>query len=229
MITLHARLGKRCDAEPFIARVARGSAAGLPNAEHEALFVDQREALIPGYRAYLVSDGFNESLTSANPDIWPIPESLHHLSDGDIIRISPRSGELWVMYRRESAFNSMLLTEQCNSYCLMCSQPPKSGDDGTSSGPTSTPFRSCPPRRASWGSRAANRRSWVRNSGSHPEVQGVPAGDRAAHALERQALQLPDALPRDRGDRSSGPDGWHPALFGHRASPRFRRAGRRSV
>lgn len=129
MITLHARLGKRCDAEPFIAHVARGSTAGLPNAEHEALFVDQREALIPGYRAYLVSNGFNESLTSANPNIWPIPESLQHLSDGDIIRISPRSGELWVMYRRESAFNSMLLTEQCNSYCLMCSQPPKSGDD----------------------------------------------------------------------------------------------------
>lgn len=33
------------------------------------------------------------------------------------------------MYRRGSAFNSMLLTEQCNSYCIMCSQPPKFHDD----------------------------------------------------------------------------------------------------
>ena len=68
-------------------------------------------------------------MPAVNPTIWPIPESLHHLSDGDIIRISPRSGELWVMYRRKSVFNSMLLTERCNSYCIMCSQPPKPGDD----------------------------------------------------------------------------------------------------
>jgi His-Xaa-Ser system radical SAM maturase HxsC len=129
MILLHARLGKRCEAEPFIARVVRGSAARFPSCEREALFVGQGQALIPGYRAYLLGRKADDSLHSENPAVWPIPESLCHLSDGDIIRISPRSGELWVMYRRQSAFNSMLLTEQCNSYCLMCSQPPKASDD----------------------------------------------------------------------------------------------------
>ncbi len=129
MIKLHARLGKRRDAEPFVARVARGSLSRSPDREREVLFVDRGESLIPGYRAYLEAGGRDESLLPGNPELWPIPEPLHHLSDGDIIRISPRSGELWVMYRRASAFNSMLLTEQCNSYCLMCSQPPKAGDD----------------------------------------------------------------------------------------------------
>jgi hypothetical protein len=129
MIKLHARLGQRCDAEPFIARVARGGADRLPDGDHEVLFVDRGEALIPGYRAYLVAGESGEGPPSVSPNIWPIPESLHYLSDGDIIRVSPRSGELWVMYRRGSASNSMLLTEQCNSYCIMCSQPPKAGDD----------------------------------------------------------------------------------------------------
>ena len=112
MIKLHARLGKRRDAEPFVARVSRGSLSRSPDREREVLFVDRGEGLIPGYRAYLDAGGRDESLLPGNPEVWPIPEPLQHLSDGDIIRISPRSGELWVMYRRASAFNGMLLTAQ---------------------------------------------------------------------------------------------------------------------
>lgn len=33
------------------------------------------------------------------------------------------------MYRRQSVFNSLLLTERCNSYCIMCSQPPRANED----------------------------------------------------------------------------------------------------
>ncbi len=129
MIKLHARLGKRCEAEPFIARVVRKEEACSSNREAEVFLVDQEEAPPPGYRAYLDAREVNDSQAAASSDVWPLPEPLRYLSDGDIIRISPRSGELWVMYRRESSFNAMLLTEQCNSYCIMCSQPPKAGDD----------------------------------------------------------------------------------------------------
>ena len=89
----------------------------------------QGQTLIPGYRAYLLAKGAGEAVRSPYPNTWEIPEFLDHLSTGDIIRISPRSGNLWVMYRRDSGFNTMLLTERCNSYCVMCSQPPKPGDD----------------------------------------------------------------------------------------------------
>jgi len=130
MIRLHGRLGRRLDAEPFVARVSRGDAGGSPDRDREVRFVGRGEAPIPGYRAYLAAEEDGVNPRPANPEIWPIPESLNHLSEGDIVRISPRSGELWVMYRRQSASNSMLLTERCNSYCVMCSQPPKAGDDG---------------------------------------------------------------------------------------------------
>jgi hypothetical protein len=54
---------------------------------------------------------------------------MGYLSEGDIVRISPRAGQLVVLYRRNSRSNSMLLTERCNSFCVMCSQPPKRADD----------------------------------------------------------------------------------------------------
>jgi His-Xaa-Ser system radical SAM maturase HxsC len=129
MIKLHARLAKRSDADPFIARVVRGQANHSPDRDCEVFFVEPAAAPIHGYRTYLLSDEIGDVSAAPGLGSWQIPESLHHLCDGDIIRISPRSGELWVMYRRGSAFNSMLLTEQCNSYCVMCSQPPKLGAD----------------------------------------------------------------------------------------------------
>lgn len=63
------------------------------------------------------------------PHIHVLPDALDYLSEGDIVSIEPTRGELWVIYRRSSDFNSMLLTERCNSRCLMCSQPPKEADD----------------------------------------------------------------------------------------------------
>lgn len=113
-----------------MARVVRGRTRRLPVNGQEVLFLDPHEAPVPGFRAYLTLAQLGDSRQPVHPDVWPVPESLDHLSDGDIVRISPRSGELWVMYRRESTSNSMLLTERCNSYCVMCSQPPKAGDDG---------------------------------------------------------------------------------------------------
>jgi His-Xaa-Ser system radical SAM maturase HxsC len=53
-----------------------------------------------------------------------------HLGDGDIIGLDPRSRRLRVLYRRASKHNSFLVTERCNHYCVMCSQPPRDVDDG---------------------------------------------------------------------------------------------------
>ena len=53
-----------------------------------------------------------------------------HLDDGDIIALDPGSRRLRVLYRRASKHNAFLVTERCNHYCLMCSQPPRKVDDG---------------------------------------------------------------------------------------------------
>ena len=58
-----------------------------------------------------------------------ISAKLDYLRDGDVIRISPE-GRVSVLFRHNATFNAFLLTERCNSFCVMCSQPPRDIDDG---------------------------------------------------------------------------------------------------
>jgi His-Xaa-Ser system radical SAM maturase HxsC len=61
----------------------------------------------------------------------PIAHGLAHLTylnDGDVVAVDP-NGFVRTLYRRTSSYNFILVTEQCNSLCLMCSQPPKTIDD----------------------------------------------------------------------------------------------------
>jgi His-Xaa-Ser system radical SAM maturase HxsC len=51
-----------------------------------------------------------------------------HLADGDVVAISP-NGSVRTLYRRGSPSNTLFATERCNSFCLMCSQPPRRVDD----------------------------------------------------------------------------------------------------
>lgn len=51
------------------------------------------------------------------------------LDDGDVVALEP-SGLLRIVYRRSSAHNILFVTERCNSYCILCPQPPRSSDDG---------------------------------------------------------------------------------------------------
>lgn len=58
-----------------------------------------------------------------------VPDRFDYLGDGDILGLQPSSKRLRTLYRRNSAHNSFLVTECCNHYCLMCSQPPRDIDD----------------------------------------------------------------------------------------------------
>jgi His-Xaa-Ser system radical SAM maturase HxsC len=55
--------------------------------------------------------------------------ALSYLREGDIVRINSKRQAIRVLYRRHSLHNALLLTERCNNFCLMCSQPPKDIDD----------------------------------------------------------------------------------------------------
>jgi His-Xaa-Ser system radical SAM maturase HxsC len=63
------------------------------------------------------------------PRLISIPGKFDYLSDGDIIGFHPQSRRFRTLYRRASKHNSFLVTDRCNHYCLMCSQPPKNIDD----------------------------------------------------------------------------------------------------
>lgn len=115
---LHGRLATTWDGEPFVARITTDPAR---------FRIGEAELLRQGNSVSRLGKPDRES--SEPVDALPLPEHLSYLSDGDIVRLNPRRGEVWVMYRRDSRSNAMLLTERCNSWCVMCSQPPRPDDD----------------------------------------------------------------------------------------------------
>src|SRR5262249_1401653 len=81
-------------------------------------------------RAFVVSD---DADTLSHPNrfvhVIHVPSKFEYLADGDILGFHPDSKRFRTLYRRSSAHNSFLVTERCNHYCLMCSQPPRDVDD----------------------------------------------------------------------------------------------------
>jgi sulfatase maturation enzyme AslB (radical SAM superfamily) len=101
-----------------------------PLRRNEALLAKGNE--IPkGFAVYLALRSNAEILKSLPVEAETVvsPDDYDYLADGDVIRIRPGKGAASVLYRRNSAHNSFLLTERCNHYCLMCSQRPRDIND----------------------------------------------------------------------------------------------------
>jgi His-Xaa-Ser system radical SAM maturase HxsC len=81
------------------------------------------------------TSGYAAILTPRRAPSWEAQSPLVHstiefeyLSDGDVVSVHP-SGFVRALYRKGSPHNFILVTDQCNSFCLMCSQPPKQVND----------------------------------------------------------------------------------------------------
>ncbi len=123
----------------------RNFPAGAPRTVVRVTGQGDRPRALRGREAYLsangdVPDGFGMYIALAknvgalrDPSFAArtviLPDEFDYLADGDVIRLWPDSGQARVLYRRNSFHNHFLLTERCNHYCLMCSQPPKDIDD----------------------------------------------------------------------------------------------------
>jgi His-Xaa-Ser system radical SAM maturase HxsC len=81
-------------------------------------------------RAFVISDEA-DALSRAIEFVRVIhvPKKFEYLAEGDILGFHPDNKRFRTLYRRSSAHNSFLVTERCNHYCLMCSQPPRDVDD----------------------------------------------------------------------------------------------------
>lgn len=114
-------------ARPFIGRIREHPVPASSAGDPEILLVSARTpALPPGFRAYLLTE---PSPGVSAPDAYVLPTGLHPLAEGDVVRVEPSTGRLSVLYRKASLSNSLLVTERCDNYCLMCSQPPRKQDD----------------------------------------------------------------------------------------------------
>lgn len=58
-----------------------------------------------------------------------LPKDFAYLHYGDVVALTLPSGRFRTLFRQASSHNAFLVTERCDHYCLMCSQPPKNVDD----------------------------------------------------------------------------------------------------
>jgi His-Xaa-Ser system radical SAM maturase HxsC len=123
MLRLHARI-EPWAGDPAILRIApRNYNTDVPSREALLEWIDNER---DGSSAAQLT--WRTSATAVT--VVELPASLDYLTGGDIIRVVPSVGEISVLYRRASPHNTMLITENCNSHCIMCSQPPRTADDG---------------------------------------------------------------------------------------------------
>ena len=93
----------------------------------------------PGYGLYLTTEAETGTLAVPGTPRGAVPGTcaavlklgpeLAHLNPGDIIHVSADARRVTVLWKNSARHNALLLTEQCDNYCLMCSQPPKDRDD----------------------------------------------------------------------------------------------------
>jgi His-Xaa-Ser system radical SAM maturase HxsC len=119
--------------QPFLGRISTSAARSGPS----ELWLAQSDgaALPPGFRGYLIPASLPVPTATATGDAdvprdcYVLGDEFAYLGDGDIVRIEPTRGAIHAIYRRHSRSNSLLVTERCNNFCVMCSQPPRQRED----------------------------------------------------------------------------------------------------
>lgn len=98
-----------------------------PSLKERQLFILAEDSQICplGFAGYIT---FDSKVTGPYNTIH-LPATLKYLEDGDVAIVDPDRKVFRTQYRRSSPNNSFLLTERCNHYCVMCSQPPRTEDD----------------------------------------------------------------------------------------------------
>ncbi len=123
---------KKSAVEPRLLKVTRDTRLPVRIRTQYALLLDVaslEEAT--GFGAVLLRADVaaEDAAQSSANDIYQLGEDYAYLAEGDIVRLNPSHDTLSVLFRAGSNSNTILLTEQCNHYCLMCSQPPRNVDD----------------------------------------------------------------------------------------------------
>jgi His-Xaa-Ser system radical SAM maturase HxsC len=117
----------------MVARLTENQTLPLPLRENEILLLKAAlpQVLPVGFRAYFIIPPDARVLPQdfQETNVFLLPQDQVFLSDGDVVTFDPERLTLRTQYRKKSAFNAFLVTERCNNYCLMCSQPPREVDD----------------------------------------------------------------------------------------------------
>jgi His-Xaa-Ser system radical SAM maturase HxsC len=93
----------------------------------KAYVVHNTKPVPEGFAHYVTTAG-SSSILPKGSSFTKLDEDFRYLNNDDVVSISG-DGRVRTLLRASSDHNSILLTEQCDNYCLMCSQPPKDHDD----------------------------------------------------------------------------------------------------
>ena len=122
-----APLSNIVELDAAVRRVADGTRPQTGNRCEEYYLVRNSGDDVPaGYKGYFFFDN-PDAETPLNSFL--LERALSYLQDGDIVKLYPQHKMLRTLFRANSQHNSILVTERCNSLCLMCSQPPRDADD----------------------------------------------------------------------------------------------------
>ena len=102
-----------------VARPQEGVGAGV------AILLTAQSPPLPGAPLYLTS---TKGLVGPGPTLQ-LPAPLSHVAPDDVLIVAADGSQVAVAWKATAAHNSLLLTERCDHFCLMCSQPPKERDD----------------------------------------------------------------------------------------------------
>jgi His-Xaa-Ser system radical SAM maturase HxsC len=131
MLTLSGRVIKKQSAtEPSGPRLfSLSTNNNLPSAlRSKKAFLIKESAEVPtGFSHYFHLEGVEATLP-APENTTNLGKEFSYFGNDDVVSLTD-DGRIRSIYRADSEHNSILLTEQCNNFCLMCSQPPKRVDD----------------------------------------------------------------------------------------------------
>lgn len=120
--------------EPSVVRLRSFEAGPASNADMLLLRHSKSadEIISVGFfGALIVGDMELDKLSGLNAlsRVLVLPSKFDYLDEGDVLGLHGDAGRFRTLYRRNSKHNSFLVTDRCNHYCLMCSQPPRDIND----------------------------------------------------------------------------------------------------
>ena len=130
MIKLHSKANEIVSTvsydKPFIGKITTNP--NLPNGlrSNQVLLVTTPTEIPDGFALVLLA---HDEQCEAPVNTVRLTPELRYLQDYDVIKFYPDIMKIDALYRKNANHNSFLVTERCNSFCVMCSQPPRDIDD----------------------------------------------------------------------------------------------------
>jgi hypothetical protein len=126
MIRLHSKANEVVTSisydKPFIGKITTN--LNLPHGlrSKQILLVTAPTEIPDGFGLVLLA---HDQQCKAPVNTVRLTSDLHYLQDYDVIKFYPDIMKIDALYRKNANHNSFLVTERCNSFCVMCSQPPR--------------------------------------------------------------------------------------------------------